>query len=57
MERSLVMCEGFEWLAWQHEVEQRAKKQKTDELIKQDKTATPAKPAAPEKQQEEPVPA
>ena len=51
------MCEGFEWLAWQHEVEQRAKKQKTDELIKQDKTATPAKPAAPEKQQEEPVPA
>ena len=51
------MCEGFEWLAWQREIEQRAKKRKTDELAKQNKTATPAKSAEPEKQQEEPVPA
>ena len=51
------MCDGFEWYALQREVEQRAKKEKADELKKQGKTAAPAKLPAPEKQQEDPVPA
>lgn len=50
------MCEGFEWYAWQLEVE-HAKQEKADELKKQGKTAAPAKSPAPEKQQEDPVPA
>jgi len=50
------MCEGYEWLDWQREVEKRAKIEKADEL-KKSGTATPAKPSRPEKQQEEPVPA
>lgn len=50
------MCDGFEWVDLQRETE-RAKQQKADELKKQGKTAAPAKSPAPEKQQEDPVPA
>ena len=42
IERSFIVCEGFEWYALQREFEQRAKKEKADELKKQDKTAAPA---------------
>ena len=56
-ERSLDMCEDFEWLAWQHEAERRAEHEKTDQLKKQAKAATPGKPVEPEKFQEDPVPA
>ena len=49
------MCEGYEWWAWQHEAEQRAKKEKADELKKQSKAASPPQSAEPETQQ--PVPA
>ena len=51
------MCEGFEWYTLQSEAEQRAKKEKADELKKQGNTAAPAKSPAPKKQQEDPVPA
>ncbi len=50
------MCDAFEWVDWQRETE-RAKQQKADELKKPGKTAAPAKLPAPEKQQEDPVPA
>ena len=50
------MCEGYEWMEWQREVE-RAKQRKADELKKQSNTAAPSKSPQPEKQQEEPVPA
>ena len=56
-ERSLIMCDAYEWLEWRQEEEQRAMKLKADELLKQSKAAAPAKSAQPEKQQEEPVPA
>ena len=49
------MCEGYEWLDWQREVEKR-EQMKADELKKQS-AAAPAKPSKPEKQQEAPVPA
>ena len=51
------MCEAYEWLAWQQEAEQRAQKEKADELKKQSKTVTPPKSAEPETQLEQPVPA
>ena len=50
------MCEGYEWMEWQRELE-RAKQQQADELKKQSKTAVPVKSPAPDRQQEEPVPA
>ena len=50
------MCEGYEWLDWQREIE-RAKQQKAEGLKQQGKTAAPPASPAPEQQQEEPVPA
>ena len=50
------MCEGYEWMEWQREVE-RAKQQKADELKKRGRAAAPPKSPAPDRQQEEPVPA
>jgi hypothetical protein len=55
MDRSFAMCEGFEWLEWQRELERQATKRQTDKLTKESKKEAAPKPAEPEKQ-EEPVP-
>ena len=49
------MCEGYEWLDWQREVEKREQARKADDLRKS--ATAPAQPSKPEKQQEAPVPA
>ena len=49
------MCEEFEWLAWQHEVERRT--QESDKVKKQRAAEAPVTSAQPDKEQEEPVPA
>ena len=46
------MCHEYERLEWL-----RRQMEKAEELKQQNTALTPAKPAAPEKQQEEPVPA
>ena len=50
------MCEELEWLAWQQEAEERARKDKSAELKKPSKTIAPPQPVEPQTQQE-PVPA
>lgn len=53
------MCDGFEWYYLRRRAEQRAEKEKADELKKQSRTAVPPKSVEPERPvtEQEPVPA